>query len=263
MSASQFASFLISPLGTSLLIGLLALLLGGMGRHRAAWGLGLLALSWLWVGSSPFCSESLQAHALDGYATASREPVPGAEAIVVLGGPKMRLPAATAREVGIEEGSDRVWHALRLYQAGKAPLIVVSGGGQKDRYGRTEAQAVGVVLLDLGLPPSALLLETRSRDTRENAEYSARLLEARGIQRILLVTSAMHMQRALHEFKAQGLQVTAAPTDFEPIEHTPSPWRYFPANGSLQRSGQAIKEIAGQWLVCHGPCDSSARSVTE
>jgi uncharacterized SAM-binding protein YcdF (DUF218 family) len=263
LTASQFAAFLISPLGMSLLLGLLALLLGGIGRHRAAWGLGCVALCWLWVGSSPFCSEWLQAQALGSYAAASREPVPHAQAIVVLGGPKMRLPAATAREVGIEEGSDRVWHALRLYRAGKAPLIVVSGGGEPDAFGQTEADAVGVVLADLGVPPSDLLLETRSRNTHQNAEFSARLLESRGIRSIVLVTSAMHMQRALHEFKAQGLQVTAAPTDFTPIEHMPSPWRYFPANGSLQRSGQAIKEIAGQWLVCHGPCDSPAGSVTK
>jgi uncharacterized SAM-binding protein YcdF (DUF218 family) len=49
-----------------------------------------------------------------------------------------------------------------------------------------------------------MLLETRSRNTRENARYSAQLLDARKMHHILLVTSALHMERAMGEFSAQG-----------------------------------------------------------
>ena len=58
-----------------------------------------------------------------------------------------------------------------------------------------------------------MVLEERSLNTRQNAAYGAELLKARGIDRILLVTSALHMPRAVALFKAQGLQVSNRPTN--------------------------------------------------
>ena len=59
-----------------------------------------------------------------------------------------------------------------------------------------------IFLRDLGVPDSAMLLETRSRNTRQNAEYSSQLLRAHKLHHVLLVTSALHMHRALGEFSA-------------------------------------------------------------
>jgi uncharacterized SAM-binding protein YcdF (DUF218 family) len=56
----------------------------------------------------------------------------------------------------------------------------------------SQAESLGMrqFMLDLGVPAAALLTEERSRNTRENAEMSAKLLRERGIQKVLLVTSA-------------------------------------------------------------------------
>jgi uncharacterized SAM-binding protein YcdF (DUF218 family) len=70
-------------------------------------------------------------------------------------------------------------------------------------------------MLDLGVPANALLTEERSRNTRENAEMSAKLLRERGIQKVLLVTSALHMRRAVKLFEQQGLLVQPVATDHE------------------------------------------------
>ena len=56
--------------------------------------------------------------------------------------------------------------------------------------------------------------EAQSPDTKRNAEFSAVMLRAAGIQRIVLVTHAAHMRRAMNEFAAQGLEVIPAPTAF-------------------------------------------------
>jgi len=174
-----------------------------------------------------------------------------ADAIVVLGGSVMP-PDALGRLVDLSGGADRVWHAARLYKAGKAPLILLSGGSDPAYSVMSEAQAMQVFLRDLGVPDSAMLLEQESRNTRQNAEHSARLLGERGLSRILLVTSALHMERALREFESRGLEVIPAVTDREAGEPPPIPWRYLPDADSLSASARALKELVGQLVVRMG-----------
>ena len=140
--------------------------------------------------------------------------VPHAQAVVVLGG-TVSPPMIGYAEIDLKSGADRVWYAARLFHAGKAPLVILSGGGDLERQAFSEARAMAVFLQDLGVPTQAIALEETSHNTRENAALSTTLLKARGIKHILLVTSALHMPRALALFKAQGIKVTPAPTDFE------------------------------------------------
>ena len=113
----------------------------------------------------------------------------------------------------------------------------------------SEAEAMQLFLRDLGVPDSAMLLETRSRNTRENVRYSAQLLDARKMHHILLVTSALHMDRAMGQFLGQGLDVTPAVTDVEAVSVPADLWRYLPDAGALSSSAGAIKEIVGQWVL--------------
>jgi uncharacterized SAM-binding protein YcdF (DUF218 family) len=103
------------------------------------------------------------------------------------------------------------------------------------------------LLLDFGVPARAMLLEGKSRDTRENASNAARMFAARGIHRVLLVTSALHMRRALALVRRAGLDAVPAATDFE-ARHQPWGMQWLPSAGALQRSGHAIKETIG-WLT--------------
>jgi uncharacterized SAM-binding protein YcdF (DUF218 family) len=138
-----------------------------------------------------------------------------------------------------------VWHGARLYHAGKAPRVIVSGGTDARRDDRPEAQAMQVFLRDLGVPASALLLEDRSINTRENARYTAALLQPRGQRHVLLVTSALHMRRAVALFEAEGLKVTPAATDHE--AQSPPAWLWLPEGGALYGSGRAMKELVARW----------------
>jgi uncharacterized SAM-binding protein YcdF (DUF218 family) len=78
------------------------------------------------------------------------------------------------------------------------------------------------------------------------------LLHQRGFKRILLVTSALHMERARREFEIQGLEVIPAVTDREAGEPPPIPWRYLPDAESLAASARALKEWVGQLVVRMG-----------
>ena len=95
---------------------------------------------------------------------------------------------------------------------------------------------------------SAVLLETDSATTRGNAVYTAQLLEDRGLERVLLVTSALHMERALATFRAAGVEAWPAPTDFEVEPLPPDLLRWLPDAQALADSTRALKEYLGLWV---------------
>ena len=158
-------------------------------------------------------------------------------------------PQLGGSEIHLHSAADRVWYAARLFHAGKAPLLILSGGSDPEYQAFSEARAMATFLSDLRVPDQAMVLEEQSRNTRQNAAYSAALLKARGIDRILLVTSALHMPRAMALFTARGLQVIPAPTDFE-ASQLPQPGllAWLPDVGALDASGRAIKELVGKWV---------------
>ncbi len=99
----------------------------------------------------------------------SETTLPSADAIVVLGGgTRQWLAPRPWHEVG--EAGDRVLYAARLYRAGVAPVVVVSGGqGTLDNPGTvSEANAMQDMLVDLGVPDEAIVVEGVSRNTYEN-----------------------------------------------------------------------------------------------
>lgn len=243
-AVSKLAIALISPLGTSLFVGLAALFLVLSGRTRQAFWLGTLALVWLWFWSLPVASNWLSSHLEDKHPPVAVQDVPQAEAIVVLGGGV--TPAGHGELYpNLESGADRVWHAARLFRASKAPLVLLSGGSDPEHSAFSEAEAMRKLMADLGVSERAILLEQESRNTIQNAEYSAAILTEQGISRILLVTSAYHMPRAKGVFEAQGLEVVPVATDHEVLSRPL--WRnLLPETSALDGSSRSIKEIVGR-----------------
>jgi uncharacterized SAM-binding protein YcdF (DUF218 family) len=94
---------------------------------------------------------------------------------------------------------------------------------------------------DFGVAPR--WLEERSTDTHENAEFSAAILRAAGIERIYLVTHSWHMPRARAAFARAGLAVTPAPTVFTDAP----PWHiaFAPSVTALRNSYYALHELLG------------------
>jgi uncharacterized SAM-binding protein YcdF (DUF218 family) len=140
--------------------------------------------------------------------------LPATEAIVLLGGgTRPQLPPRPMSEMN--EAGDRLSYAAQLYHAEKAPFIVVSGGFI-DFFGSTvpESDAMRELLMAFGVPQNAIVLESRSRNTYENALYVRELADAEGFNSILLVTSGLHMPRSVAIFERQGFEVVPAPADF-------------------------------------------------
>jgi uncharacterized SAM-binding protein YcdF (DUF218 family) len=219
----------------------LALLALAFRRVRIATGIALAALAWTALWSLPSVSDLLRDTLVDrSPVVADARLLPTADAIVVLGGGDeygwMARPSVDADELPYS----RVAAGARAFEARRAPLVILSGG----RGGRhTEAEGMARAMQRLGVPDSALLLEQHSRDTRDNALFTARLAQGRGVHHILLVTSAVHMPRASLWFRDAGIAVTPVAVP-EPSPRTGGA-RWLPSRAALWRSGRALKEYAG------------------
>jgi len=208
---SRLITPLLSPLGLAVVLGLVVL----ARMPRRTWQRRVLgaSLALLFVAGNHYASMVL-ARSLERRYLPIAAGV-HADAIVTLGG--AAAPAVPPRQ-GIEliETSDRLLHAARLFRRGVAPLVQVAAGlpGLSGPDDPTAESDMTTLLREFGVPREAMLEERRSRNTYENALESRRLLEPRGIRRIVLVTSAVHMQRAVATYCAQGFVVIPAPTDY-------------------------------------------------
>ena len=205
---------LVLPLSAALGLMAFALLALALGRRRTACAALATACFGLWLASMPALAERLAAGLESVHPTVRMADIAPADAILLLGG--ATKPALPPREFPeLVEAADRIVHAARLFHAGKAPLIVVSGGRlpwQMDVP--AEAEGIGQLLEALGVPASAIVREETSTNTYENCVNSKHLLDARGARDVLLVTSALHMRRAFATCRTAGLAVRAAPTDY-------------------------------------------------
>lgn len=182
---------------------------------------------------------SLESH----YSNNSVSSAPSAPAIVVLGG-GLADEADPSRTAQLGQNGDRLWVAFQLYRAGKSPLILISGGSPPNDT--PESALASGILLGWGVPGPAILTEEKSRDTHQNAIFSQRILAQKGIDRILLVTSAAHMPRAVATFERSGLTVYPVPGDYLAGGKDEGFWQsLIPSAEGLADSGNAIKEWLG------------------
>jgi uncharacterized SAM-binding protein YcdF (DUF218 family) len=175
------------------------------------------------------------------------EEAPKADAIVLLGG-GMGSNTNVYPYAEMWGGADRVWHAARLYKAGKAPIVIPTGAGEKE--------SSVPLLLDLGVPEGAIRVEPKARNTEENAMFVEKILEPRNTQntrkRVLLVTSAWHMRRSVLMYRkyAPSLEIIPAAADYEATVQTGHPFSLkdlWPDATMFYANSYILKEYIGYW----------------
>jgi uncharacterized SAM-binding protein YcdF (DUF218 family) len=236
------ARALVLPPGGPLLLGFLGLALlkrwPRVGRALAAIGLTvLLALS------LPVVSDVLTLTVEEYPPLGASPPVP-VGAIVVLAGGIRRNSADAAGAALLPTSLERLAGGAALARRTGLPLLL-SGGSVEP--GPAEADVLQATLKrDFGL--EARYLERRSRTTRENARETAALLAPAWIKNVVLVTSAVHMRRAVAEFEAAGVTVVPAPVGGTvAVSRGLTAW--LPRASALERSRAALYEIAGSLVA--------------
>ena len=239
-------SLFVYPLGFGIALLLLGVLMRWSGRARIGSGVVVLSLLWLWGWSMPWTSDALRAPLEGRYEHRLVEEVPKADAVVILGGAfrsedNWPYPAVTGPV-------DRYWHGARLYHAGRAGRVLMSGGSRRPGI-RTEAQSGAIFLMHMGVPEEHILLDNEARTTQQHVRHIAQLLDEQGLESFLLVTSAMHMRRAEAVFRADGLDPIPVATDFRVGENPPRGLRrVLPSATALGESTAAVHEYVGYWF---------------
>jgi uncharacterized SAM-binding protein YcdF (DUF218 family) len=205
---SKILPLLVYPLGLACILLLLAFV------FRGRWQKGVITLAFLllflagnrWVAGG--LARSLEWRYFPPQGSLH------ADVIVVLAG-ETRAEEFPRSMPEVGESGDRLLYAAHLYHQGAAPLILHSGGFiDWLETGDNPGQDAPLLLGMMGVPREVVLLETDSRNTYESAVACRKILEERGLRRVILVTSASHMPRAVGVFKRQGIDVIPAPTDY-------------------------------------------------
>ncbi|EYF03049.1 YdcF family protein [Chondromyces apiculatus] len=252
-------AFPISRLVDPVLLLLLAIFVG-LWRARSRRGAVLnrrarvgLTVAWagaigLWVLATPVIS-SLFTRAVAavpsdiGPELAGNDP--DRRALVVLGAaiyPEEH--GAPAMERLSDAAMERCIGAARIYQTYGFRWVIVSGRNV-DAPAEALSSGMADLMVALGVPRDRILLESMSRDTKQNALFSVRMAREVGAERLVVVTSALHTPRAAQHFAAAGFPAVMAPVRRDP----PPPWRvdgFIPSANALRRSQRAVHELLGR-----------------
>ncbi len=212
---SKLIFFVLTPSNFLILLGLLGCLLlftefgRGIGRVLTVAGfLGLLV-----AGLSPLPAWILAP--LENRFPAFSEDERPVAGIVVLGGAVEADTSIGRDQITVNEAGEREIALADLARRYPQARLVFSGGSGSMRDDAvSEAEIVSRFADTLGVPRNRLILEQQSRNTRENALFSARMVQPKPDERWLLVTSAWHMPRSVGCFRKAGFDVTAYPVDY-------------------------------------------------
>ncbi len=205
-------------------------------QRRFGWAAFVVGFGSLWLLCLPVVADNLAA-AAERYPALNPDQPVNAQAVVVVGGGGQRnyapeYNAAMAEPILLERLTLAAWLARRY----SLPVAVSGAPAESVAMSQTLSRSLGV---------TPRWTEGNSRDTFENAQFSAKLLLPSGIHRIILVTSSAHEWRAAHEFMSAGFEVVPAPAGVLAAREK-GVYRYVPSASSLGRSYAAVYELIGE-----------------
>jgi len=250
-----------APLESALIQILLACGLGAWlywrGASRAFARAVLVCVAGYWLLSTPLGAGALVAGLAHGLTPIqSRDEAPGVDTIVLLGGGADTY-AFGGGVVGMVTGGSayRALEAARVYRLMGAPTVIASGGpAGPGRWRLAESRLLREALVQAGVAPGDIVEESTSMTTRDQARLLAPTLRERGAKRFVLVTSPMHMRRALATFRREGLDPIPSVAPLQSDAAEPS-WLLFPNDHSRYVSDLALYDYAAgvyYWWLSRG-----------
>ena len=170
---------------------------------------------------------------------------PAGDVLVFLGGGAVAGVADVSGQGQLSSVSaSRLVTVARLQKVTGLPVIL--SGGKVLPGDAAEALVGKRVLVDLGVPADKIFVDARSRNTAENARYTKELCQQHGWGQPVLVTSALHLPRAVTFFRRAGLKVTPYPCDYQAgTRRNFSLLSLAPNANHLADASNALKEYVG------------------
>ncbi|MGA1266482.1 MAG: YdcF family protein [Phycisphaerales bacterium] len=250
--------FMPSFAGLALLAaGLLGLLWWSRGvgvpawRRHAAVAMSVAGMLILYLASTPLVATWLT-RSLERLTPHLRvSDAPPCDAIVVLGGGQQAYLADDgSMHVFTHHAGDRMEQGIQAYLAGKAPLLAVGGGAFELPGLPPVSNCMAEQARSRGIPAEAVIEGGPALYTVDESQGVARQLQQRGVRRVLLCTSAVHMPRARLLYERLGLEVVPLPCDFDTrgAGERFSPLLLVPRGLALAQTENALKEWIGLTL---------------
>ena len=243
---SKILPFFVLPLGITFILLAAAFFL----RRRS---LIVAAVVLLYLSSLPLTGRLSLAAVESGMERLPASTASEAEAIVVLSGARSIAPGAA--KVSEWTDADRFFGGLELFKAGKAPLLVFTGGCVPwEPDAPTEGEILVEYAKDFGVPGDATRTTGKVLNTAEEASAVAGMFgvdpSSSRKPKLLLVTSAFHMPRARSQFESVGFEVEPFPVDFlVSAERRFDILDLIPSPTALSQTSMAIREFYGRAFV--------------
>lgn len=173
-----------------------------------------------------------------------------AKAIVVLSGGRYRQAPEYNRDTVSVATLARIRYGAYLHKKTKIPLLVTGGIVYKKNIGASEASLMQQSLQE-DFKVKVKWLEENSRNTKESANLSFKILQREKIRKIILVTDFLHIKRSESIFKKVGFEVISAPLNFKTqFDDIPMALSLIPTAEGLYSSKSVLREYLGQlWYV--------------
>lgn len=231
----------ILPLILSPLIVTMLLMIYGVIKNKKRYSVAGLVL--LYASSTFFIADFLFAKLEGQGLKIEAKDAPRADAIVVLSGMMTHVQGATGLITEWND-ADRFFAGLELYQTGKAPRLIFTGGVLPwEKATQSEGAVLKAHAQRFGIPEASISVSGDAQNTAQEAvAVRAMLTESK----ILLVTSAFHMQRAKQQFERQGFEVSAFPVDFRVRSKALTPMDFLPDPRALGLTDVVVRECIGR-----------------
>lgn len=242
---SKVLGFLASPSNLLMAAGLLGVLLLCTRFIRLASWLVVTSLVLLAVAGFSPLGNALMLPLEDRFppCDALRGPPAG---IVVLGGVISPDISAARGAVALGDAAERITATVELARRYPEARIIFSGGSAALIFDEeAEAGFAARELEALGVAPERITIEGRSRNTLENAAFAREIAAPKPGDRWLLVTSALHMPRAMAAFRAAKFSIEACPVDWHTRGPSDSVRPFFSLAGGLVQTDAAVREWIG------------------
>ena len=195
--------------------------------------------------SLPIVSDRLISFLENDYELLSVNDLENGDAIVVLSGMLRPVPSKDGLKYEWTEASDRFFAGVNLFKARKAPILIFTRGKLPWTVGEGEGEYLRSVAKSLGIDEKRILLTKNVQNTEEEARAVGKLLSGKG-KKIILVSSAFHLNRASRAFKEIGFTVDTFPVDFRRSSNVKTALDFIPNAESLRETSFAIRELSGR-----------------
>lgn len=160
------------------------------------------------------------------------------------GGATLNTPNLDGQGHLSSHASSRLLTTAQLENKLNIPVLIT--GGQVYKQTGNEGEIAKRILIQLGISEERILIENRSFNTSENAKFSKTILDANGLSKPILVTSAFHMHRSVLQFEKYGMEVIPYPTDYQTNTKRIITYNDFiPTTYGLNNFRTALKEYIG------------------